>query len=195
MIQSDLFTLSSGKISEYDAYLKEYSERIGWDWRLLASLVYQESRFNPRARSWAGAFGLMQLMPSTASRFNVTSSSSVEQQISAGTEFIGWLDDRFKESITDPEERIKFILASYNVGPGHIFDAMTLAEKNGRDPTVWEGNVDEFLLKKSDPVYYRDPDVRYGYARGIETYNYVREILDRYDHYVNITEEFQEQSS
>ena len=161
----------------------------------MASLIYQESRFDPNARSWAGAFGLMQLMPGTAGRFNVSRSSSVKQQILAGTQFIAWLDDRFIESIPDPEERIKFILASYNVGPGHVFDAMMLAEKNGKDPDIWVDNVDEFLLTKSDPMYYRDPDVKYGYARGIETFNYVKEILERYEHYKNIIAEEPDQSS
>ena len=195
MVKSELYTLSSGKISEYDEYIREYGKQLGWDWRLLASLIYQESRFDPNARSWAGAFGLMQLMPGTAGRFNVSRSSSVKQQILAGTQFIAWLDDRFIESIPDPEERRKFILASYNVGPGHIFDAMMLAEKNGKDPNIWEDNVDEFLLKKSDPMYYRDPDVKYGYARGIETFNYVKEILERYEHYKNIIVEEPDQSS
>ena len=149
---------------------------------MLASVIYQESRFDPNALSWAGASGLMQLMPSTAGRFGVTRTSSVEQQIRAGTQFISWLDDRFEDSVKDPEERIKFILASYNVGPGHIYDAMTLARKNCMNSEIWVGNVDEFLLKKSDPKFYRDPDVRYGYARGIETYNYVRQVLERYEH-------------
>jgi membrane-bound lytic murein transglycosylase F len=195
MMQSELFTLSSGKISKYDEYLKEYAALIDWDWRLLASLIYQESRFNPNARSWAGAFGLMQLMPGTANRFGVSRSSSASQQIKAGTDFIRWLDNRFIDDISDPEERVKFILASYNVGPGHIFDAMTLARKNGKDPNKWEDNVDEYLLKKSNPVYYRDPDVKYGYARGIETYNYVREVLERYEHYKNVIEEASDESS
>ena len=195
MVRSELFTLSSGKISEYDEYIREYGTQIGWDWRLLASLMYQESRFDPNARSWAGAFGLMQLMPGTAKRFGVSRSSSVMQQIKAGTEFIHWLDNRFKEYVTDPEERIKFILASYNVGAGHIFDAMALAEKNGKNPEIWEDSVDEFLLKKSDPRYYRDPDVKYGYTRGIETYNYVKEVVERYEHYKNIIAESPDQSS
>ena len=195
MMQSDLFTLSSGKISEYDDYMKEYCAKIGWDWRLLASVIFQESRFDPKARSWAGAYGLMQLMPSTAARFGISLTSSAEQQIRAGTEFIGWLDDRFEDSVMDPEERIKFILAAYNVGPGHIYDAMTLAGKNGKDPAIWEGNVDEFLLKKSDPKYYRDSDVRYGYTRGTETYNYVKQVLNRYEQYKNVIEETPDPSS
>ncbi|MFC2080960.1 transporter substrate-binding domain-containing protein, partial [Bacteroidota bacterium] len=138
IVKSDLYTLSSGKISEYDDFIKEYSMDIGWDWRLMASLIYQESRFDPGARSWAGAFGLMQLMPTTARRFGITSAAPPGDQIRAGADFIKWLDQRFEDAIPDPEERIKFVLAAYNVGPGHIFDAITLAKKNGVDPEVWQ---------------------------------------------------------
>jgi membrane-bound lytic murein transglycosylase F len=186
IVKSELFSISTGKISPFDDYIKEYSQAIGWDWRLLASLIYQESRFDPRARSWAGASGLMQLMPTTARRFGITSNSTARDQIRAGTQFIQWLDRRFEEAVPDPQERIKFILAAYNVGPGHIFDAITLAEKNGGNPAVWDNNVEFYLLKKSDPKYYRDPDVKYGYARGRETYDYVSHVLERYEHYKNL---------
>jgi membrane-bound lytic murein transglycosylase F len=186
IVKSDLFTLSSGKISSYDDHIKEYSEQIGWDWRLLASMIYQESRFDPGARSWAGAFGLMQLMPVTAKRFGINMNSPARDQINAGIQFIRWLDKRFITSIPDKEERIKFILASYNVGPGHIFDAIRLADKNGKDPKKWHDNVDGYLLKKSNPQFYQDPVVKYGYCRGTETVNYVNQVLDRYNHYRNI---------
>ncbi len=186
IVKSDLFTLSSGKISVYDDHIKVYSEQIGWDWRLLASMIYQESRFDPGARSWAGAFGLMQLMPVTARRFGINMNSPAKDQINAGTQFIRWLDKRFITSIPDKEERIKFILASYNVGPGHVFDAIRLADKNGKDPKKWHDSVDEYLLKKSNPQYYLDPVVKYGYCRGTETIKYVNQVLDRYDHYKNI---------
>jgi membrane-bound lytic murein transglycosylase F len=71
MVQSDFYVLASGRISPYDDLIRKYSEEIGWDWRLLASMIYQESRFLPDAQSWAGADGLMQLMPNTARRFGV----------------------------------------------------------------------------------------------------------------------------
>jgi membrane-bound lytic murein transglycosylase F len=188
IVKSELFTLGSGKISAYDADIKEYSERIGWDWRLLASLIYQESHFDPEARSWAGAFGLMQLMPITAKRYGINRKSPVKDQINAGTQFISWLDKRFMASVPDKEERIKFILASYNAGPGHVFDAIRLADKNGVDPMKWHNNVEEYLLKKSNPAYYSDPVVKYGYCRGAETINYVDQVLELYDHYRNITD-------
>jgi len=185
IIESDYYALTSGRISAYDDIIKTYSEQIGWDWRLVASLIYQESRFKPDVRSWAGAFGLMQLMPSTASRFGINHNSSQEQQIQAGIKFLEWLDKRF-ENIEDQDEKIKFTLASYNVGIGHIEDARNLAQKNGSDPNVWENSVDKYLLSKSDPLYYNDPVVKYGYCRGTETYRYVNDIMERYEHYKNL---------
>lgn len=187
-IRSDYFALTSGRISPYDDLIKKYSEEIGWDWRLLASLIYQESRFYPEAESWAGAAGLMQLMPSTAERFGVNMISDPEQNIAAGVEFIKWLDDILSDRLMDESERLKFILASYNVGLGHVLDARALARKNNKDPDVWTGSVDYFLLNKSNPEYYLDPVVRHGYCRGEEPYKYVTEILERYDHYRNIVQ-------
>ena len=185
ILESDYFTYNSGKISPYDALIKEYSSEIGWDWRLVASLIYQESRFNPQAKSWAGAYGLMQLMPSTAERFGVTPDASPKQQIRAGVMFLQWLDERFSD-INDTTERIKFVLASYNIGLGHILDARALAVKNGKDPNVWDNNVDQFLMNKANPEYYTDPVVKYGYCRGTETYRYVADIIERYKHYKNL---------
>ena len=185
-IHSEYYTLGSGKISPFDEVIKKESERIGWDWRLMASVIYQESRFNPEAVSWAGAFGLMQMMPITAKSYGITVDSSPEEQIRAGASFIKWLDERLDDVITDPDERIKFILASYNIGLGHIQDARRLAEHYESDPNIWFGSVDQWLLKKSEPEYYTDAVVRHGFARGIETYNFVKDILDRYEHYKNI---------
>lgn len=187
IVESEYYTITSGKVSAYDDYIKEYSKIINWDWRLISSLIYQESRFKSNVKSWAGAYGLMQLMPTTARRFGVNKNSPPEKNIKAGIQFIKWLDKRFENrGITDEEEKVKFILASYNVGLGHILDARRLAEKYGKNPDVWENNVDEFILKKSNPEYYHDPVVKYGYCRGSETYHYVYQILDRYEHYKNI---------
>ena len=187
--KSDYYTISSGKISPYDELIKQHSKEIGWDWRLLASLIFQESRFKPNAESWAGAYGLMQLMPSVLNRFEVEDKSSPRQNIQAGVEFLEWLDKQVKKmGIRDRQERLKFVLAAYNVGLGHVLDARRLAEKYGGDPDKW-AVIKEYLLKKSNPKYYNDEVVYYGYARGIETYNYVDQILDRYEHYKNIIAE------
>jgi len=183
LFKSDYFSLNSSKISTYDDAIKEYSKNIGWDWRLLASVIYQESRFNPDIRSWAGAYGLMQLMPTTAERFGISNTSSSEENIRGGTEFLKWIDKQLKTQVPDSIERIKFTLAAYNVGLGHILDAIRLAEKNGKDPTVWNDNVDYYLLHKSNPKFYKDPVVRYGYCRGSEPYKYVSDVIQRYEEY------------
>ncbi len=83
---------------------------------------------------------------------------------------------------------MKFILASYNAGIAHVFDARRLAEKYEKNPNVWANNVDYYLLNKSKPKYYRDSVVKYGYCRGEESYNFVNEILERYEHYKNVLE-------
>lgn len=188
-VKSDYYTITSGKISPYDQLFKKYSDLIDWDWRLFASMIYQESRFNPNVKSWAGAFGLAQLMPATAAKYGVTLQSSEKQQLWAAAKFLKWLDKKLSSKISDKRERIKFILASYNAGLGHVLDARRLARKYGKDPAVWKNNVDYFILNKSKPAFYKDPVVRHGYCRGQEPYNYVREILDRYEHYKNIIQE------
>ncbi|MCF8236207.1 MAG: transporter substrate-binding domain-containing protein [Bacteroidales bacterium] len=186
--QSEYHSVKGGKISKYDEIIKRVSEKYGLDWRLLASLIYQESAFQPDVRSWVGAYGLMQLMPGTAATYGVDTSSSIEEQISAGVKFLMWLDEQLPEDI-DEEERIKFILASYNAGIAHVFDARRLAEKFDKDPNVWDENVDYYLLNKSKPEFYRDSVVKYGYCRGEEPYNFVTEILERYEHYKNVLED------
>ncbi|WP_462319479.1 MltF family protein [Marinilabilia sp.] len=186
LVDEGFHSIKGGQVSDYDDMIKEESEKFNWDWRLIASLIYQESRFLPKVESWAGAKGLMQLMPSTAGRFGVTNPEEPRQNIRGGIELLQWLDERLKNRITDPQERIKFVLASYNVGIGHVLDAMNLAKKYGEDPFKWEDNVDYYLLHKSEPKYYNDPVVKYGYCRGEEPYHYVTEILERYDHYKNV---------
>ena len=176
-----------GEISQYDDIIKVYSNEIQWDWRLLASLIYQESRFNKDSRSWAGAFGLMQLMPNTADRFGIDSLASPNANIQAGVRYIKWLENQLK-FIKDSTERDKFILAAYNVGLGHVLDARRLAQKNGKNPNIWTDNVDFYLLNKSKPKFYLDPVVKYGYCRGDETYNYVSQICIRYLHYKNLVD-------
>jgi len=188
-VASEYYAITTGKISPYDEYIRKYSQQIGWDWRLLASLIYQESKFNPNVISWAGAIGLMQLMPSTAQKFGAKAILSPEDNIAAGVRFLAWLDNNLKDKVSDKNERIKFILASYNVGLGHILDARRLAEKYGKDPAVWTDNVDFFLLNKSKPGYYTDQVVSHGYCRGEEPYFYVIEVMERFKHYCNLVKD------
>jgi len=186
IVQSEFYSKKGGKISHYDEIIKKLSQQNEMDWRLLASLIYQESKFHPEVVSWAGAFGIMQLMPETAGEYGVDSLSSVADQIEAGIKYIKLIDKQLPEEIVEREERIKFILASYNVGIGHVLDARRLAEKYGKDPNAWTNSVDYFILNKSNSKYYTDKVVYYGYCRGSEPYNFVREILDRYEHYKNV---------
>jgi len=186
-IKSDYFTSKSGRISPYDDLIKELSLDIHWDWQLISALIYQESQFDHHAKSWAGAIGIMQLMPATAKEFNVDSSSSPEENMRAGIKYIKWLDKQFMEKVPDSLERRKFILGAYNVGLGHIYDAIRLAGKYELNPQLWDNNTAEMLLMKSKPEYYRDEVSYYGYCRGIEPYQYVKRIFDRFEHYKNIT--------
>jgi len=186
--QSEYHSIGGGKISQYDEIIRELSTTYELDWRLVASLIYQESRFHPEVTSWVGAFGLMQLMPATAEIYGVDTNSTPADQIRAGIQFLKWLDKQLPSEIDDPEERIRFVMASYNVGIAHIYDGRRLAEKHGKDPNIWTDNVDFYILNKSDPTYYRDSVVKYGYARGEETYKFVVEIFERYEHYKKVIE-------
>ena len=187
-VKSDYFVLGNGRISPYDDMIKRCSDSLGWDWRLLASMIYQESHFDPKATSWAGAMGLMQIMPSTVKRYKVKDPFDPKENIRTGVKFLRWINSIFDDTILDEQERIKFILASYNTGQGHIKDAMRLAKKFGEDHTSWDV-VRGYLLKLSQEKYFLDPVVKYGYCRGDEPVNYVDQILDRYEHYKNIVQE------
>jgi membrane-bound lytic murein transglycosylase F len=181
-VASEYLTSSTGKLCPYDDLLKQYAQELGWDWRLLASQAYQESRFKPEARSWAGATGLLQLMPRTAREFGVTDSLDPEDNVRGAVKFLQWLGNFWDERIPDEGERLKFILASYNTGAGHVEDAQRLASKYGGDPEVWE-HVSYWLLQKSTQRYSSDPVVKFGFCRGLEPVNYVTNILERFDHY------------
>ena len=175
-----ILSVKDGKISYYDTLFKKYAKEIGWDWRLLAALAYTESNFNPNTISWAGACGLMQLMPNTARAMGVPlgKDRDPEESIKAAVKYIGKLQAAFAQIPTD-EERIKFVLAAYNAGVGHITDAMALAEKYGRNHYVWEHHVAHYILLKSHEEFYQDPVCKNGYFRGTETYNFVRDVTER----------------
>lgn len=186
IVKSEYHSITGGKVSEYDDLVRELSVKYAWDWRLIAAIIMQESRFDPYAESWVGAMGLMQLMPETAKQYGVTDIVDPQDNITGGLKYLNWLNDIFHPIITDTDERLKFVLASYNVGIGHVMDARKLAMKYGKNPSLWKDNVDQFILKKSMPKFYKDPVVKWGYCRGQEPYNYVISILDRYQHYLNV---------
>jgi len=180
---TSILSLREGKISHFDELFKKYASEIDWDWRLLASLAYTESNFDTTAVSWAGAKGLMQLMPATARAMGIPEGKeqNPEESVKAAVKYINATSKSF--SSVPREERLNFVLASYNSGIGHVLDAMALAEKYGKNKYVWKDNVENFILLKSNEEYFTDPVCKNGYFRGIETYNFVRDIMGRYETY------------
>ncbi|WP_080904126.1 transglycosylase SLT domain-containing protein [Parabacteroides sp. Marseille-P3160] len=175
--------IRNGKISAYDSSFRKHAHSLGWKWQLLASIAYQESHFNPQATSWAGAQGIMGIMPRTARALGASPGdlNEADASIRLGVECLRRFRNGFK-NVTHPEEKIKFTLASYNAGIGHIYDAQQLARKYGRNPYLWE-DVSEYVRLKNDPVYYNDPVCKHGYLRGSETVSYVKEVMARFRYY------------
>ena len=177
---SPFLAAETGTLSPYDDLFRQDAAIPGWDWRLVAAQAYQESKFNPSARSWAGAVGLMQIMPKTARQLRVNARDP-RQCIEGACRYLWTLDDAWKE-IDDEDERIKFILGSYNVGTGHVQDAQRLARKYGDNARKWD-DVGYWLVRKSQRAIYNDPVVKHGYCRGTEPVAYVDAILTRWANY------------
>lgn len=177
------FSFSKGRISPFDHLFKQYAKEIGWDWRLFAAQGYAESRFDSTQVSWAGARGVMQIMPATARAYGLTAETMTHNSSSIATaaRIIASLDRMMKRYVQNPEERKKFILAAYNSGPAHVIDAIKLAEKYGYDAQRWDGQVAQALLLKAKPEYYNDPVCKYGYFSGRQTTRYVNEVYAFYE--------------
>ena len=173
----------SGRLSPYDELFKLYSKRYDLDWRLIAAQAYQESHFDPRAESWAGAVGLLQLLPSTAHELGLGDPRDPESSIHGGIKYMYLLLERQDERIP-LKHRLRFALAAFNAGWGHVADARRLAAEKGWDPNKWFGHTEKAMLLLRDPRYYRR--ARHGYVRGFEPVNYVSQIQNTYDHYVTL---------
>lgn len=176
---------TGNKLSPYDEIVKKYAKRYAFDWRLITSQMYQESRFDPGAVSWAGALGLMQVMPRTLKELGFEDVHSPDEGIHAGVKYLYQMRSRFDAPLPLTES-VNFALASYNVGYGHVLDARRLAGRMGLNPDEWFNNVERAMLLLAKPEYYRHS--RYGYCRGSEPVKYVQEILTRYSAYINIAE-------
>ncbi|MCU0400128.1 MAG: transporter substrate-binding domain-containing protein [Algoriphagus sp.] len=179
---SSFSSLGGNRISVYDDIMKESAKELGWDWRLLAALVYKESGFDTTALSYAGAEGLLQLMPVTLERFGVTNPNDPVQSLKGGVKYLQYLDKFWIERVPETNERVKFVLASYNIGQGHVEDAWRLTLKYGKNTQTWS-EVAFYLSLKSDPEYYRDPVVKSGFAKGHIAVNYVRDVLGLFKSY------------
>jgi membrane-bound lytic murein transglycosylase F len=183
---SPMLDKKGGIISHYDHLFQQYSQPIRWDWRLMAAQCYQESTFDPKAVSFAGAKGLMQIMPGTADLLGLPRDQMYdpEQNIAAAAKYLGQLEQKLQD-IPGRVERTNFVLASYNGGIHHIRDAMALARRDGKNPHLWR-EVSEYVLKLSKPQYYNDPLVKHGYMRGSETVDYVAKIRQRHQGYMGV---------
>lgn len=175
--------IKKGVISPFDHIFKEYSKVIGWDWRLLASQAWIESRFDTTVVSWAGAKGLMQIMPGTARAYGLRygEATNADKNVRAAVACLKDLNIYFAKRVTNKHERLKFIIAAYNSGLGHVVDAMALAQKYGKNPYIWYNNVEEAILWKSNPDFYNDEVCKYGYFRGRQTVAYVKKVLHQYE--------------
>lgn len=182
-VRAPFISRAKGIISTYDNYFKTAARYTGWDWKLIAAQCYQESGFDPNAVSWAGASGLMQIMPATARQYGLSEERlfAPAENIAAAAQHIRYLQRQFSD-IASAEERICFVLAAYNGGLGHIRDAQALARKYGSGSQKW-ADVSYYVRNLSNAQYYRDPIVRYGYMIGNETCNYVASIMDRWRQY------------
>lgn len=172
-------TLNKTSISSFDTYFKAAGDYCGWDWRLISAISYQESKFNPNALSFGGAYGMMQFMPNTGPTYGVFPDSPPDVQIMGGARKL-MADEKHWKNIPDDFQRKKFSMASYNAGRGHIMDAQRLAKKHGLDHLKWDDNVEKMLLNLSKKEYYQDEVVRHGMMKTRITYNYVREVTERY---------------
>jgi membrane-bound lytic murein transglycosylase F len=176
---TQLYLKPKGALSPFDDLFKKAAQNYGWDWKMLAAVAYKESRFNPNASGFGGAYGMMQFMPNTGPGFGVYPDSSPEVQILGGARLLNRLFKRWGE-IDDEQTRMKFALASYNAGLCHIEDAQRLARAAGLNPKKWDGNVELMVKKLDDPQFYRAEMVRCGAYRGQAT-NYVAKVLGIYE--------------
>lgn len=178
-----MLSAKEGTISRYDDLFKKHAPTAGLDWSLLAAQCYQESCFDPQAHSWAGACGLMQILPTTAEHLRLPRQNIYEPEanIAAATRYLRELQGLFAD-VDNPQERLMFALAAYNGGYNHVRDAMALTKKNGG---IWQrwSDVRHYILALSQPQYFRDPVVKNGYMRGTETASYVDMIMTRWSQY------------
>jgi membrane-bound lytic murein transglycosylase F len=174
---------NTDELSPYDRMIKRYADEHDFDWRMIVAQMHQESGFDPRARSFAGAVGLLQVMPRTAQELGFTDLQDPETNIEAGLRYLAWVRERFEEDLP-VRDRMWFTLAGYNVGPGHVRDARRLAAEQGLNPDRWFDNVERAMLLLSRPEYARG--AKHGYCRGREPVEYVREIQSTYEAYLDM---------
>lgn len=170
-------------LSPYDDIIKRQSKQIGWDWRLLAAIINQESNFSMSAHSRRGATGLMQIIPSTAKHYGVNDIYNPEENVRAGVLHIKHLQKIYKEEGMDSVNIVKFTLAAYNAGEGRIDDCMNFSIEKGKDYKNWE-EVSRVIPLMKHPDHYLNADyLKFGKFNGAETIRYVDNVLSKYEEY------------
>lgn len=164
-------------ISPFDDEFRKHAASTGWDWQLLAAMAWKETRFDSTVTSHRGATGIMQFMPGTAERMGLDSSSHMGDHINAAARYLSRLDLLWLRQVPDKEQRLRFVLASYNAGPGHVIDAQRLAGQMGLDPARWDGNVERAVLLLAKPRYFMRPGIKNGFCKGNQVFLYVRGVL------------------
>ena len=184
-IYNPLTRVSADFISPYDSLIRVYADTLGWDWKLLAALVYQESKFHIEARSPKGAFGLMQLLPDTAAQYGCTDRLDPEQNIRAGVMMLKAVEDRYRKLAADKHELTRFTLAGYNAGTGRLKDCIGYARHLGYDVSRWENVAKAIPDMKHDSIAALDA-IRLGAFNGSETLSFVRKISAFHERYRHI---------
>ncbi len=189
-VSSDYYSGKVNKISAYDALIKKHSDWLKWDWRFVASLIYEESRFNHDVGNPSGAYGLMQLMPDSYRKFASDSAAvfTPDGQIRAGVRYLKYIADKVPAEITDAELKIRYILMSYNAGLGHVIDAYKLAQKYSSEPVTHE-DLSQYMTLLNDKEYYSDSVVKCGKYNGKPAVLFAENIVNRYMHYRNLIKE------
>jgi len=170
------------ELSVYDRIIKRCAERLNWDWRLLASLIYQESRFQHEALSHRGAYGLMQIIPATAEHYRLHDMETPEDNIEAGTKILHYLQRDLASDTASVYDNKCFILAAYNAGKGRIDQCRRFAVLQEKNQYKWSEVASVIPLMKH-PVYYENEENNISRFKGAETLNYVEKIMDRYELY------------
>lgn len=172
-------------LSPYDSLIRASADSIDVDWRLLAAIIYKESRFHIEARSYRGASGLMQMMPSTAEHYGVSDPLDPESNIQAGATFFGRLVRRYRKVAADEDERYKFALAAYNAGMGRVDDILNLARLRDKDSGYWEDAV-QVLPEMREESVMDTGVVKLGTFKGSETTRYVNDVMAIYREFCRI---------
>lgn len=180
LFDADKRNLNDNEISKYDDLIKKLAKEYGFDWRLIAAQVNKESQFNPKAKSWSGAMGLLQVMPRTAKEVGIKDMHSPENGLRAGIKYMAWIRKQLPDDLP-PDVKVWFTLAAYNAGLSHLKDARILAKQRGLNPDRWFGHVEQAFLLLSKPQYHKK--TRFGYVRGIEPVTYIKQIQVLYQLY------------